>query len=206
MSENTVELMQLFSCTERLLNRYIYQANKKRPPGSNPMHGQGRILSLLKLQPEITQKELGYLLGIRPQSLGELLVKLETAGFISRSQLEDDKRVMVITLTEEGAEAANNQAQPEQDAEDVFSCLDAEQQGSLREMLATLIENLEARTESMDQGGYDGECRWNGAGPNRGHGPNFEEHRHQHGDMQGRRPRHSCDHSMKQNHHRNGGR
>ena len=47
-----------------------------RPYGDS-RRGQGRVLAILKMQPEISQKELLYLLDMRPQSLGELLSKLE---------------------------------------------------------------------------------------------------------------------------------
>ena len=41
-------------------------------PFVNTARGQGRILAMLKIQPEIATKDLAYLLGIRQQSLNKL--------------------------------------------------------------------------------------------------------------------------------------
>ena len=42
---------------------------------------------------------------MRPQSLGELLSKLEKNGYILRTPSETDRRVMNIKLTDEGIKA-----------------------------------------------------------------------------------------------------
>ena len=57
---------------------------------------------MLKLKPEISQKELSDLLDMRPQSLGELLGKLERNGYITRTPSERDQRVLIIRLTDAG--------------------------------------------------------------------------------------------------------
>lgn len=60
---------------------------------------------MLKLKLEITQKELTYLLDMSKQALGELLSKLEKAGYITRKPSEEDRRMIIITLTEKGKAA-----------------------------------------------------------------------------------------------------
>ncbi len=44
--------------------------------------------------------DLSYLLGIRQQSLNEPLNKLEKSGYVERRPSEEDRRVMVVHLTE----------------------------------------------------------------------------------------------------------
>ena len=68
---------------EGLLHRHM--AVGRQRTFMNPHRGQGRVLSILKLKPEITQKELTYLLDMSKQALGELLKKLENCGYITRT-------------------------------------------------------------------------------------------------------------------------
>ncbi|MBR0260966.1 MAG: MarR family transcriptional regulator [Selenomonadaceae bacterium] len=85
-----------------LLRRYNMMWYGKNYGGLDPRQGQGRILTALRRMKRATQKELGFILDMRPQSLGELLQKLENSGYIRRTRSTDDKRVLVVELTEEG--------------------------------------------------------------------------------------------------------
>lgn len=85
--------------------------------------GQGRILAMLKIQPEIATKDLAYLLGIRQQSLNELLNKLEKNSYVERRPSEKDRRVMVVHLTEKGKEAQ----EPETNHQEFLGCLSPEE-------------------------------------------------------------------------------
>jgi DNA-binding MarR family transcriptional regulator len=106
----------------------------------NPYRGQGRVLKLLKMQPEITQKELSDLLDMRPQSLGDLLKKLEQKGYVTRTPSENDKRAMIIRLTEKGA---NEEIGDEEQLgfNSLFQCLSEEEQVQLSEYLKRIIDN-----------------------------------------------------------------
>ena len=66
------------------------------PPPPPREHGRVRLMNMLKENGELSQKEIAEKLDIRPQSLSELLVKMESDGFISRRQDKDDKRVIVV--------------------------------------------------------------------------------------------------------------
>ncbi|MBS4534038.1 MarR family transcriptional regulator [Clostridium sp. D2Q-14] len=98
MYEEKHDLMGLFSHLQWLLHRHYHQHRMVCGPMGNPHRGQGRVLSLLKIQPEITQKELTYLLDMRPQSLGELLARLEQNGYITCTTSEKDRRSIDIKL------------------------------------------------------------------------------------------------------------
>ena len=71
--EENYDLTEQFTRIEWLLHRYHQQNHTHYGPMGDPRKGQGRVLAVLKLQPEISQKDLLYLLDMRPQSLGELL-------------------------------------------------------------------------------------------------------------------------------------
>ena len=134
-----------FNLTEKfiMLSRLFMQ--KHHQMGTNHLHdpfrGQGRILALLKMQPEISQKKLSYLLGIRPQSMGELLTKLEQNGYIIRTPSAEDRRAMEIQLTAEGAAVAvanEERRAAELAADEMFQCLEKEEQ----EVLANYLDRI----------------------------------------------------------------
>lgn len=140
MSENTVDLQEQFSRMCRLLHSLHH--HRKHGPTGDPHRGQGRVLSLLTLRPEISQKELSYLLDIRQQSLGELLVKLENKGYIVRTPSESDNRAIDIRLTESGASAIAEQGE---DDLDLFQELTSEERITLSGYLERIITGMEER-------------------------------------------------------------
>lgn len=142
-SEATTHLYRQFSRLSRLFMVYRLHNWRAHGPMGDPHRGQGRILALLKLQPEVSQKDLSYLLEMRPQSLGELLSKLETAGYITRSQSTDDKRVQMIKLTEKGAEVADQRVK----MDDLFAVLSEEEQAQFGQYLERLIVAMEERVD-----------------------------------------------------------
>lgn len=141
MEDMYMDLYDKLSRLQWLLQRHHLQKHAEHGPMADATRGQGRVLAMLKIQPEISTKDLSYLLGIRQQSLNELLNKLERSGYVTRTPSEADKRVMVIHLTEKG-----KKEQPaETDIGDVFSCLNEEEQRTFSEYLQRVIAELEAR-------------------------------------------------------------
>lgn len=142
-----MELMHLYG------HLYMDQMDQKyKNKDINPYKGQGRVLTLLKMQPEIMQKELGYLLDISTQALAELLNKLEKKGYIIREQSEKDRRSFVIKLTDAGREATPNE---EDDMEynyleELFECLNDEEQDNLLNYIERIIENIEKEVDVDD--------------------------------------------------------
>lgn len=141
MEDNFTELYEKFSKLQWLLQRHHLQKHAEHGPMADPTRGQGRVLAMLKIQSEISTKDLSYLLGIRIQSLNELLNKLEKGGYITRTPSEADRRVMLVQLTEKG----KNEQQPRPNFEDIFSCLNEEEQMVFGEYLDRITEALEAQ-------------------------------------------------------------
>lgn len=139
MDKTDWELYEKLSRLQWLLQRHHLQTHAQRGPMADPTRGQGRVLAMLKLQPEISSKDLSYLLGIRQQSLNELLNKLEKGGYITRSPSDADKRVILIRPTEKG-----KHEQPESmDFTAIFGCLNQEEQAAFSEYLDRVIASLE---------------------------------------------------------------
>ena len=143
MSKKNANLLEEFSQASKLLSKYQLWYCRKFGPSGDPHRGQGRVLAILNLQPEITQKELSYLLDMRNQSLGELLAKLEKNGAIIREPSQEDRRSMNIKLTDEGAKLIKQGGKNPDDVSKIFECLSVEDQSKLHEILEHLIGELE---------------------------------------------------------------
>lgn len=161
MNAQENDLFGQFARLTWLMHIYHQNVHRRHGPMGDPYRGQGRILALLKLRPEISQKDLSYLLDMRPQSLGEFLAKLERSGYITRTPSETDRRVMDIRLTEKGAEAAEQRT----DLDGLFESLTADERHTLSEYLGRLIASLEQQLD-----GEEGRPGFNWRGGPRGMG------------------------------------
>ena len=171
MDESNLNLHAQFMRIHVLFHRHRIQSHHAKGPMGDPYRGQGRVLRLLQMHPEISQKDLIFLLDMRPQSLGEVLAKLERNGYIARTALESDRRVMSIRLTEMGLEAASLVEQTS--AHDTLvNCLSHEEQVELSEYLDRIIDDLEKR--------YGDEPKGLGCGLHESHGHTFDDMRHGH--------------------------
>ena len=109
------------------------------------------MLSILKLKPEISQKELTYLLDMSKQALAELLAKLEKNGYVTREASEADRRSVIIRLTEAGAAVAGEMEETPPDMEKLFECLSEEEQNALADYLQRLIDRLDEQSGGDDE-------------------------------------------------------
>ncbi len=141
MNENTTELYEKFVRMQRLFHKQHLRDHVNRGPMSDPSRGQGRILALLKMQDGVSTKDLSYLLGIRVSSLNELLVKLEKNDYITRTPAEEDRRVILVQLTEKGR---NEEQKSQAKKVNYFSCLTEDEQKILGEYLDRIIASWEA--------------------------------------------------------------
>jgi DNA-binding MarR family transcriptional regulator len=143
-------LTERFLRIEMLLKRRQLARLRAHGPLGNPMRGQGRVLSILKMQPTISQKQLSYLLDMRQQSLSELLAKLERNGFIERAPSEDDRRVAIITLTDKGRDAAERAESAASEDMGLFDALTEDERAQLAPLLDKVIASLEAEPGEPD--------------------------------------------------------
>jgi DNA-binding MarR family transcriptional regulator len=134
-----MELYEKFRKLQWLIQRQRMTEMVDQNPFSDTTRGQGRVLALLKIQPKISTKDLAYLLGIRQQSLNELLNKLEKGGYVERKQSEADKRVMIVHLTEKGKDVQ----QTERNFPNIFSVLNEDEQNIFIDYLERIIKSLE---------------------------------------------------------------
>ena len=121
------------------LMRKGHACRHRDSPTGDSTRGQGRTLSFLKLKDGIRTRDLAYLLDMRISSLNELLAKLEKGGYLTREPDPEDKRVMLVYLTEKGR--TEEQSCPRND---LFACLTEEEQTVFGTCLGKLIAALEA--------------------------------------------------------------
>ena len=149
--EGKNDLTNIFLEMHYLFRRYHMIWYGKNFGGLDPAQGQGRILKALRRTNNISQKELGRILDIRPQSLGELLQKLETGGYIKRYRSLTDKRSLIVELTDKGE---NFQLQkPAYD--ELFNCLTAAEKDTLKNSLEKISEQL---SELIEKETKDDSC------------------------------------------------
>lgn len=158
MSELKATVTEQLQQLQMLMHRASFHSFTGCAKAHNPHRGQGRVLAILKMKPEISQRELTYLLNMSKQSLAELLAKLEKSGYITREPSQEDKRVMAVKLTEKGMEADVEDASPE--TANSFDCLNEEELAALSGYLERIIkeyekqfpeEDFEQRRQSMEQ-------------------------------------------------------
>ncbi len=128
-------IYEKLSTLQWLMKRHQMFSQAEAEPFADATRGQGRVLAMLKIQPEIATKDLSYLLGIRQQSLNELLNKLEKSGYVERRPSEADRRVMVVHLTEKGESVQ----QPALDYEEILGCLSKEELQQFGSYLGRII-------------------------------------------------------------------
>lgn len=68
--------------------------------------GQAKIFSTLLSHEKLTQREIAVGLHIKPSTVTSMVKKMEMSGFINRRRDKNDDRVINVTLTEQGEEAA----------------------------------------------------------------------------------------------------
>ena len=143
----TQNLTETFLEAHHLMHEYHMAWYRKNFGGIDPRHGQGRILTALNRMDAVSQKELGFIMDMRPQSLGELLQKLEAHGYIERRRSPTDKRALVVELTEKGKMFQ----QREPDYEDLFSDMSPRERENLRKSLLKIGAKLEQLIDAQEE-------------------------------------------------------
>ncbi|MBE6608481.1 MAG: MarR family transcriptional regulator [Ruminococcaceae bacterium] len=133
-----------------LLHRVEKLSHRKRNNSCENFIGRGRILTTLSREDGLSQKILAERLDIRPQSLSETIVKLAEDKLVERVPSENDKRELLIYITDEGrVRASEIRARREAFAKDFFAPLSDEEIISLSNILKK-IEEEKQNCENCD--------------------------------------------------------
>ena len=109
--------------------------------------GRGIAETCAKHGGKISQQELGLHFALKPGSLSEILSKCEAIGLIERSRSTEDRRQLIIKLTEEGTRQAElEQAARIKFRSEAFSALTLKE----REQLLTMLNKIRNTWEGLD--------------------------------------------------------
>ena len=104
----------------------------------------GHLLHLLEKESGVSQTHLAEMMDIRPQSLSEMLCRLEGEGLLERRVSESDKRSSQVYITEKGRRVSGEmRARHEQFAQEFFSVLTDAEQETLSALLEKVIQSKE---------------------------------------------------------------
>ncbi len=117
----------------------------------DPRRGQGRVLRILKMKSQISQKELLYLLDISKQSLAETLSKLEKEELIIRKKSDEDKRVLIVELTEKGKEYEINYHRSFLESFNILEDFDDKELENFNKYLDKIISHFENEEMEDDE-------------------------------------------------------
>lgn len=106
--------------------------------------GQTKILKILAVRNEMTQRELQNDLKVRPASLSEILAKLEAHKMVVRSRDVGDKRKRTVRITETGRAAVRFQSDAEENV-NLFDVLTEEEEVTLKRLLEKLVRHWYAQ-------------------------------------------------------------
>ncbi len=146
MSDTKKSIVHYAMTLHHIFHRIQFKKSKQMIDSSK---GQGRVLAILKMKPEISQKELSFLLDISKQSLAEVLGKLEKNDYIIRKPSQEDRRVQMITLTEKGHQVNIGQEENQTDYTSVLDCLTPEEQENLEKYLTKILNKI--KDEFLDE-------------------------------------------------------
>jgi DNA-binding MarR family transcriptional regulator len=152
MADTGKALMDRLDHLYWLLHKQQRRRHTQANPVSDPSKGQGRILAMLKLEDAISTKDLAFLLDVRVSTLNEMLSKLEKGGYVVREADPQDRRVMLVRLTDKGRNAQQGDGAAHTD---ILSCLSKQEQGELCGYLDRLIGAFEAELEPGNEEYYE---------------------------------------------------
>lgn len=114
---------------------------------------QRRVLSILEIKPEISQKDLVFLLDMCSPSVEERLTELEEIGYITRIPSEGDPKINIVQLTPEGKKATEKAVEKPQDIHTLLDCLGKEEQLQFKGFLERISEELKKQLakDGIDQ-------------------------------------------------------
>ena len=136
------ELFRLLMRTASVAKRPLHsrEEDKEQPlPPRGHKRGYGHILDLLSYEEGLCQQQIASLAGIRPQSVSEAIAALEGRGLVRRETGSEDKRTLLIYLTQAGEEHRLRMGEERaRKAEKLFSPLSTEE----KEQLFTLLQKI----------------------------------------------------------------
>ena len=112
------------------------------PLGLSP--GQPKILEFLADYVEHEQKDIADYCEIEPATVGNILLRMETAGLITRHNRPNNRRSLYVSLTPKGSQMAQTLRSVFAEAEaQITAGLTPEERDTLSHLLSKCLQNKE---------------------------------------------------------------
>ncbi|MBD5170304.1 MAG: MarR family transcriptional regulator [Oscillibacter sp.] len=147
---DTPDLGRLIAYCGRLGRQYMDQNLRRAGYDVTPV--QSRTLVYLSCcgRREVNQRDLERELRLKPSTINGIVNRLEEKGYILRRTSPEDGRCRLVSLTASGQEKVDTfSATMEETGKRFSSCLSAEEEEKLRELLIRIIENLESEVNNV---------------------------------------------------------
>jgi DNA-binding MarR family transcriptional regulator len=139
MKDQISQVMETFSDIMKLIHQQTYSIMRDK----NIYPGQPRLITLIKRNEGITQKELSQKNCVKPATITEMLKKLELNHYVYRVPDEKDKRIMRVYLTAQGQRFAEHSEQYAKNMTDlIFRGFSDEELHTFTRLMGRIRNNL----------------------------------------------------------------
>lgn len=128
------------------LTMLFYLEMQQKDAPSMLFQGQGNILMALGKNDHQSQKELSQNLHISAPSVNEFVNKLVKKGLVNKVKSSTDKRVSIVSLTDEGHRSLNNINQSELSGWDY---LDNHEQAEFAQLMDKMTKQLSQKYDNQ---------------------------------------------------------
>lgn len=119
--------------------------------GTGLRTGQELVIMLLGDSPGKSQAEITRWLGVEPPTTAKMLARLERAGFVERVRSADDRRKVLVNLTEKGRALPQRVGELWDELNRMTTAgLSDSDQLELERLLLRVLENLTPDDDAMD--------------------------------------------------------
>jgi MarR family transcriptional regulator, organic hydroperoxide resistance regulator len=108
MASDPVSVLKLFRVIFQSVNRHSHEVERKAGIGGAQLWALAEISG----RPRITVTELAKAMSIHQSTASNLLEKLESQDYVERNRSEEDRRVVLLTLTPRGEEVLHKAPLP----------------------------------------------------------------------------------------------
>lgn len=114
---------------------------------------QGKVLKILYKKGSLSQKEVQEILDVKPGSISEIITKLEKRELVIRVQDPEDKRRVLLELTEKGRQDVEEFSRNYQNSVmKFFEVLDEDERQEFGRILVKLLEQEDERKDACADG------------------------------------------------------
>ncbi|MBL1230651.1 winged helix-turn-helix transcriptional regulator [Enterococcus sp. BWB1-3] len=126
---------------ERTMHQYYTWKRREKDGDGISVKEQRRLLSLLTIQPQMNKREVGFLLGMHPKWLNQLLQHLSEKGKVIVEVSKKDSTAAEITLTEAGRKEVAKM--DEEKKTSVFDILSDEEKSQFQSIIGKITRELD---------------------------------------------------------------